>query len=112
MNSCSFKNINYFIHTVYLINLLEPCSRFNGSSFQSRHILKQNGDPNPNPLHMLGVQSQGSLHVTLPFLSTLQGLSRLPPEDFAVFPADWSPAGGHSSSWCPLCVTLLFPSGL
>lgn len=64
MNSCSFKNINDCIHTVYLINLLEPCSRCNGFSSQSRHILEQDGDPNPNPLHMLRVQSQGSVHVT------------------------------------------------
>lgn len=32
--------------------------------FHGRHILKQDGDPNPNPLHMFRVQSEGSVHVT------------------------------------------------
>lgn len=45
------------------------------------------------------------------FLSILQALSRLSPEDLSVFPADWSPARGCSSSWCPLCSALPLSSG-
>lgn len=45
------------------------------------------------------------------FLSILQGLSRLFPEDFSAFPADWSPARGYSSAWCPLCFALPVSSG-
>lgn len=102
-----------------------------GSSFQAakldanpnhRHILKHDMTLNSssfllfqNDLVMCGRMAK-MLHFSYKcnlflFLSILQGLSGLSPEDFSVFPADWSPARGCSGSWCPLCFILPVSSG-